>query len=82
MHDHDEHHDHDKLNDHDKLSVLIRHWIEHNDSHRAEFGKWAHRATEAGLAHAAASIQSAVDDLGNASANLAKALESLESHDG
>ena len=66
----------------EKLPVLIQHWIEHNDSHRAEFDKWAQRAAEAGLADAASAIRSAVDDLANASANLKKALESLTTRDG
>ena len=34
------------MNDSEKLNHLIGHWIEHNDSHAAEFAKWAERARE------------------------------------
>ena len=67
------------MEDREKLPVLIDHWIEHNDSHHAEFDKWAQRATGLGLADAAGAIQAAADDLQKASANLKLALEILKS---
>jgi hypothetical protein len=66
----------------EKLPVLIDHWIEHNDSHRAEFSKWAQRAAELGLADAAKAIQAAAADLEAASASLKKALETLNTQGG
>ena len=70
------------MEDQDKLPVLIKHWIEHNDAHREEFDKWARRAGELGLADAADAIRAAVDDLGGASANLNRALETLQATNG
>jgi len=32
-----------------KLSVVIEHWIEHNESHMGEYKKWAQTAGELGL---------------------------------
>ena len=70
------------MEDQDKLPVLIKHWIEHNDAHRAEFDKWAQRAADMGLADAADAIRAAVGDLDSASANLSRALETLQANEG
>ena len=65
------------MDEQDKLPVLIKHWIEHNDAHREEFDKWARRADDLGLGEAADAIRAAVGDLGSASANLGRALQTL-----
>jgi hypothetical protein len=59
-----------ELNDTEKLRRLIPHWIEHNQSHAAEFLRWADRARISGneqaadlLENAAAGLQKAEDDL-------------------
>ena len=69
------------MNDQEKLPVLIHHWIEHNDSHRTEFEKWAQRAAELGLGVVADAIRVAAGSLEQASASLSSALEVLESSD-
>ena len=49
----------------DKIRVLLPHWLEHNQSHRAEFGRWAEVARGAGLAEVAELIEQHVGDHGD-----------------
>ena len=45
-----------------RLSVVIDHWIEHNESHMAEYRKWAQKAKELGLDVVKAEIEDAADE--------------------
>jgi hypothetical protein len=60
------------MNEVEKLRVLIPHWIEHNQEHAAEFRRWVEQAGEA-----APEILSAADEMIQANASLAAALEKL-----
>ena len=51
------------MQDIDKFRVLIKHWIEHNVSHEAEFEKWARRARDAGLQEVSGDISAAAHSL-------------------
>jgi len=33
----------------EKLKILVKHWLEHNNSHIAEYEKWANRCKEENL---------------------------------
>ena len=44
-----------------KLSVIIEHWIEHNESHMNEYKKWAQTAGELGLDSVRAEIEKAME---------------------
>ena len=61
----------------DKLRVLLPHWIEHNNSHKAEFVKWAASAREEGLGEVADLIDKAVAAMDETDGALSKALEKV-----
>ncbi|MBU0480178.1 MAG: hypothetical protein KKG47_03635 [Proteobacteria bacterium] len=67
----------------DKLRVLLPHWIEHNNSHIAEFTKWKQVAADCGK-DLAEGIEEAIDAMKKAGASLQGVLEKLggpaESH--
>jgi len=58
----------------EKLQVLLPHWIEHNRSHGAEFGKWAATARNEGMSEAAGLIEQAVKVLEGVDSLLSQAL--------
>ena len=60
-----------------KLSVVIEHWIEHNESHMEEYKKWAQTAGELGLDKVKAEIEEAVGKLTQSNQHLEKALKSV-----
>jgi hypothetical protein len=60
-----------------KLSVVIEHWIEHNESHMGEYKKWAQTAGELGLDKVKAEIEEAVVKLTQSNQHLEKALKSV-----
>ncbi|MDI6761517.1 MAG: hypothetical protein QME83_00665 [Thermodesulfobacteriota bacterium] len=60
-----------------RLSVVIDHWIEHNESHMAEYRKWAQKAEELGLDVVKAEIEGAVEKLDQCNHSLQKALKGL-----
>lgn len=60
-----------------KLSVVIEHWIEHNESHMEEYKKWAQRAGELGLDLVKTEIEEAVGRLSQSNIHLGKALKSM-----
>jgi hypothetical protein len=68
------------MDDTEKLPVLIHHWVEHNNSHKAEFEKWAQRASELGLQDAGNAIRTAAARLEEASACLQQALQDLNTN--
>ncbi len=61
-----------------KLSVVIEHWIEHNQSHEGEYRKWAQTAGELGLDSIKAEIEEAVKKISEANRHLAEALKRVE----
>ena len=61
-----------------KLSVVVEHWIEHNESHGEEYKKWAHAAGELGLDSVKAEIEEAMGKISQANQHLAKALKTLQ----
>jgi len=65
------------MEDKKKLSVVIDHWIEHNESHMAEYQKWAEKAGQLGLESAKTNIQKAIEDLNQCNLDLKKTLKEL-----
>lgn len=62
-----------------RLSIVIEHWIEHNQSHMGEYRKWAERAGELGLEMVQAEIEEAIERLSQCNTYLEKALEGVSS---
>ena len=62
-----------------KLSVVIEHWIEHNEGHIGEYKKWAQTAGELGLDLVKAEIEEAVGKLSQSNQHLEKALKAISS---
>ena len=60
-----------------KLSVVIEHWIEHNESHIGEYKKWAHTAGALELDLVKAEIEEAVEKLSQSNKHLEKALKAV-----
>ncbi|MFQ6078445.1 MAG: hypothetical protein ACE5NJ_04825 [Thermodesulfobacteriota bacterium] len=60
-----------------KIPVLIRHWIEHNESHGEEYRRWADIAREEGLEGIETLILEAADRIQSANEKLKEALEQL-----
>jgi hypothetical protein len=62
-----------------KLSVVIEHWIEHNESHMEEYKKWAQTAGELGLDKVRAEIEEAMGKLSLSNQHLKKAFDFISS---
>jgi hypothetical protein len=60
-----------------RLSVVIEHWIEHNQSHMGEYEKWAERAGVLGLGPVKSEIDEAIKKLSLINHHLEKALGAL-----
>ena len=60
-----------------KLSVVIEHWIEHNEAHMGEYKKWAQTAGELGLDLVKAEIEEAMGKLTQSSHHLENALKAV-----
>ena len=60
-----------------KLSVVIEHWIEHNESHMGEYKKWAQTAGELGLDLVKAEIEEAAGKLSQSNQHLEKVLKAM-----
>ena len=60
-----------------KLSVIIKHWIEHNESHMNEYKKWAQTAGELGLDSVRAEIEKAMAKISQSNEHLERALKSI-----
>lgn len=60
-----------------KIPVLIRHWIEHNESHGEEYRRWADIAREEGLEQVGTLILEAAERIRSANEKLREALEDL-----
>jgi len=59
----------------EKIPVLIRHWIEHNESHGQEYRRWADIAREEGLEWVGTLILEAADRIQSANEKLKVALK-------
>ena len=46
-----------------RLTVVIDHWIEHNQSHMSEYKKWAQKASALNLGGAQTEIEEAIGKL-------------------
>jgi t-SNARE complex subunit (syntaxin) len=60
-----------------RLSVIIEHWMEHNQSHREEYKRWAQTADELGLDSVKKEIEGAMEMIFQANKHLEKALKAL-----
>ena len=60
-----------------KLSIVIDHWIEHNQSHMEEYKKWAQTASDLGLEKVSAEIEKAVEMLFQSNRHLEQARKSI-----
>jgi len=60
-----------------KLSVVIEHWIEHNESHMGEYKKWAQTAGELGLDSVRAEVEKAMENISQSNEHLRRALKSV-----
>jgi len=60
-----------------KLSVVIEHWVEHNESHMGEYKRWAQTAGELGLDSVKAEIEKAMEKISQSNEHLKKALRSM-----
>ncbi len=60
-----------------KLSVVIEHWIEHNEAHMNEYKKWAQTAGESGLDSVRSEIEGAMQKISESNQHLNRALKSI-----
>jgi len=60
-----------------KLSIVIEHWIEHNESHMDEYKRWAQTAGELGLDSVKAAIEKAMEKISQSNEHLEKALKGV-----
>ena len=60
-----------------KLSVVIEHWVEHNESHMGEYKRWAQTAGELGLDSVKAEIEEAMKKISQSNEHLEKALKGI-----
>ena len=65
------------MEDKKKLSIVVEHWIEHNQSHMGEYRKWAQTAGELGFEMVKAEIEEAIEKLSQCNHHLEKALKKL-----
>ena len=62
----------------DKLAIVIKHWIEHNESHIEEYRQWAEKAGEMGLDAVKARITEAMKAIEQSNSILEEAQKELE----
>jgi hypothetical protein len=62
-----------------RLTVVIEHWIEHNQSHMSEYRKWAQKASTLNLGGVQAEIEEAIGKLSLVNHHLEKAMKALTS---
>ncbi len=63
----------------EKLSVVIEHWIEHNEAHMEEYKRWANSAGELGLDSVKAEIEGAMQKISQSNQHLNRALAAMSS---
>jgi nickel/cobalt exporter len=62
-----------------RLSVVIDHWIEHNQSHMSEYKKWAEKAGTLNLGGVQTEIEEAIGKLSLVNDHLEQAMKALTS---
>jgi transcription initiation factor TFIIIB Brf1 subunit/transcription initiation factor TFIIB len=62
-----------------RLTVIIDHWIEHNQSHMDEYKKWAQKASTLNLRGVQTEIEEAITKLSLVNHHLEKAMKTLTS---
>ena len=67
------------MEDKKKLSVVIEHWIEHNQSHMSEYKKWAEKARALNLGGVQTEIEEAIGKLSLVNHHLENAMKALTS---
>ena len=60
-----------------KLRVLLPHWIEHNNSHIAEFRKWESEARTGSEQYVALLLERAISNMEETGKSLSEALEKV-----
>lgn len=60
-----------------KLTILLEHWIEHNQDHAVEFEEWAEKAKELSDGSVFSSIMAAAKHMMEASESLKGAVSAL-----
>lgn len=65
------------MDDREKLPIIIKHWIEHNESHIEEYRQWAGKAGEMGLDAVKTRITEAMDEIIRSDSSLEEALKEL-----
>ncbi len=60
-----------------KLRILLPHWIQHNDSHIAEFRKWEGEAKKESEHEVAKLLNKAIGNMGETGKALSEALENI-----
>jgi hypothetical protein len=66
------------MDDKEKLPIIIKHWIEHNESHIEEYRQWADKAGVMGLDRIKAHITEAMDEIIRSNSSLEEALKELQ----
>lgn len=82
QHTHD-HHDHQHTHESGKdelnmLSILLDHWVHHNEDHAKDFSEWSKKAVTMGKPETAEAIMDAVDYIKNANKSLVIAKENMK----
>jgi len=60
-----------------RLSIVIEHWVEHNESHMDEYKRWAQTAGELGLDSVKVAIEKAMEKISQSNEHLQKALKAV-----
>ena len=60
-----------------RLSIVIEHWVEHNESHMDEYKRWAQTAGELGLDSVKVAIEEAMENISQSNEHLQKALKAV-----
>ena len=66
------------MDDKEKLPIIIKHWVEHNESHMEEYRQWAQKAEELGLTAVKTRISDAMEAIIQSNDLLKEALKELE----
>ncbi|MBF0259622.1 MAG: hypothetical protein HQK62_12430 [Desulfamplus sp.] len=61
----------------EKLALLLKHWIDHNNSHKETYLSWADKATDDNIKEIADFLRQTADLSVRITDNLEKALKSL-----
>lgn len=66
------------MDDREKLPIIIKHWLEHNESHIEEYRQWAEKAEELGLTAVKTRITEAMEAIIQSNNLFKEALKELE----